>query len=97
MYHVSLKLIKPWEHTIETVADAGANLNAISTECTYNIYKNYMSSESRSFRVRTGGGYISCKDYITVSIRHQNNNIHHVKFYIIPDLPFDYLMGRLLL
>ena len=97
MYHVPLQLINPWEHNIEAVADTGANLNAISMDCAYKLYKKHIMSETRSFRVRTGGGYISCKDFIIVSIRHQNNNIHHIKFHIIPDLPFDYLVGRPLL
>ena len=87
MYHISLQIKSPWKHTIETVADTGANLNAISLDCAQNLYKQYIQKENRSFRVRTGGGYISCQEYITVSIHHQNNNYQNIKFLIIPDLP----------
>ena len=28
MYHASVSLVQPWKHTIQTIADTGANLNA---------------------------------------------------------------------
>ena len=94
---ISLKIIKPWIHEIKPMADTGANINAISLQLAHAMYKKFIQSEQRSFRVRTGGGYISCKEYIPFSIKSQGVTLHDVKFYIIPDLPTDILVGSKLL
>jgi len=81
---IPLDIIKPYRHQISTIADTGANINAISFTKS-NIYSKYIQLEHRPFRVRTGGGYITCQEHIPLSIKTENSNLHSIKFYIIPD------------
>ena len=97
MGEITTTFIKPWKHTVVSIGDTGANINAISQSMAYQLYNKYIQKETRPFRVRTGGGYITCQDYILFTITCQGTVIHNNKFYVITDLPFDYLMGRPLL
>ena len=97
MGEISINITKPWKHNTDAMADTGANMNAISLTIAETLYKKYIKTERRSFRVRTGGGYISCQDFITLSIQSDSGILHNIKFYIIPELPFDYIIGRPLL
>ena len=97
MGEITIKFMKPWKHTVKTIGDTGANINAISQSKAYELYTKYIQKESRPFRVRTGGGYITCQEYIQFVVTSQGTTIHGNKYYIIPDLPFDYLVGRPLL
>ena len=94
MGYINITFTKPWKHKVHTMGDTGANINAISMDTAYRLYKKYIQSESRSFRVRTGGGYISCQEYVTFTIKQDDVYLDNLKFYIIPDLPFEYLIGR---
>ena len=97
MGEIEIDIYKPWVHRVIAMGDTGANINAISEGCAHHLYKKYIQTDSRAFRVRTGGGYISCQQYIPLSIKQDGVLLYHNKFYIIPDLPFDYLIGRPLL
>ena len=93
---VPIVVTQPWDHKIITVGDTGANMNAISLKQAQK-YVKYIQSEPRAFRVRTGGGYISCQDYVSFTIKDGETYLRNIKFYIIPDLPFQYLTGLPLL
>ena len=100
MGEIPITFTKPWEHKVISMGDTGANINAISQSIAYQLYRKHIQTDARSFRVRTGGGYITCHEYVSLSITSDNvhiTNQHYNKFYIIPDLPFDYLIGRPLL
>ena len=94
MCEIHIQIIKPWSHQICNMGDTGANINAISECCAHYLYKKYIQTDRRAFRVRTGGGHITCQQYIPLSIKSDGVTLHHNKFYIILDLPFDYLVGR---
>ena len=97
MGEIPLKFTKPWKHEIISMGDTGANINAISAAAASKLYNKYIDDDNKPFRVRTGGGYITCKQYIPFSIESDGVILHYNKFYVIPDLPFDYLIGRPLL
>ena len=97
MGEIPITFIEPRKHDANAMADTGANINAISMAIAEKLYSKYIKTERRSFRVRTGGGYISCQEYLTFAIRSDHTNLYNLKFYIIPDLPFDYIIGRPLL
>ena len=97
MGEIPLNVTKPWNHKVTSMGDTGANINAVSEYCAHHLYNQYIQTDRRAFRVRTGGGYISCQQYIPLAIKSDGITLHYNKFYIIPDLPFDYLIGRPLL
>ena len=91
---IPIQIMHPFQHNITAIADTGANINAISLE-TAQLYKDkFIHTANRSFKVRTGGGYITCQQYIPFGIKQDDYTMEHVKFWIIPDLPFEYLIGR---
>ena len=94
MKQISLEFTKPWSHTVHTIGDTGANINAISLHIAHKLYQYHIKTDRRSFRVRTGGGYITCQDYVAFTILSDGIHLKDVKFYVIPDLPFNYLIGR---
>ena len=94
MGYIRVQLLRPWKHIAHTVGDTGANLNAISHSIANKLYSKYIQSSSRSFRVRTGGGYITCNQYVSFTILEDDIKLNNIRFYVIPDLPFDYLIGR---
>ena len=69
----------------------------LASSCTHHLYHKFVQQDNRPFRVRTGGGYTSCQQYIIFSIVEDGITTYNNKFYVIPDLPFDYLIGRPLL
>ena len=89
---ISFLIIKPISNYITSVADTGANINAISGT-TATQYRQYIQHAPRAFRVRTGSGYIYCRQYVTITISHNDKQIP-TKFYIINNLPYEYLIGR---
>ena len=97
MGQTPITFTKPWSHSTTTTGDTGANINAISEDIAHRLYKSYIQEDRSAFRVRTCGGYITCQQYIPLEIESDGVRLHHNKFYIIPDLPFDYLIGRPLL
>ena len=94
MKRISLEFIHPWSHIVHAIGDTGANINAISLHTAHKLYQYHIKTDRRSFRVRTGGGYISCQDYVKFTILSDGVYLKDIKFYIIPDLPFNYLIGR---
>ena len=91
---IRMKIVDPITHQVSAIADTGANINAISST-TAAQYKQYIKYNHKPFRVRTGGGYISCRSYIPFTLKHPTTEFtSKCKFYIIPDLPYNYLIGR---
>ena len=90
-------ITKPWIHKTTARRDTGANINAISQCCAHSLYKQYIQTDRRAFRVRTRGGYITSQQFILLTIKSDAVHLHYNKFYIIPVLPFDYLITRPLL
>ena len=89
---IDLPVIRPLQTTIKAVADSGANIDAISGKASL-PYSKWLKSERRAFRVRTGSGYIWCKEYLPLNVKN-GSKILQIKMYVIWDLPYDYLIGR---
>ena len=90
---INLSVFHPFTQTLPVVADNGANIDAISGVQSIR-YSRYIESESRAFRVRTGSGYVWCKDYLPLKVKNGDNKILKIKMYVIWNLPYDYLIGR---
>ena len=73
-----------------------ANVNVISQNIPQQLYNKYIMSDTR-LPCENGGGYITCQQFISFSVSSDAVKLHHDEFYIIPDLPFEYLTGRPLL
>ena len=78
---------------ITTAADDGANIDAVSGVEALSKYKGHIIPSRRAFRVRTGGGYIWCKDYVPLVIKNGSKYLK-TKLYVIWDLPYKYIIGR---
>ena len=92
---ISIDVSAPIETIITGAADNGANIDAISGVEAMKYYGQHIQTERRAFRVRTGAGYIWCKDYVPIIIKNGNNNkLLKARFYIIWDLPYNYIIGR---
>ena len=92
---ISIQISKPITKLITGAADNGANIDAISGIEAMQHYKQFIKTDRRAFRVRTGGGYIWCKDYVPLILSNGNNGkLLTVKLYIIWDLPYKYIIGR---
>ena len=89
---LKLNCLKPINGTIDAVADTGSSLNAISNKIA-SEYKQHIKTDRRKTIVRTGSGYVTCDKYLPVYIRNRSAIIK-IKFYILPKLPYDYLVGR---
>ena len=92
---ISINVQSPVTTLITGAADSGANINAIAGIEAMRRYQNHIKTERRAFRVRTGAGYIWCKDYVPLVIKNGNNGkLLSAKLYIIWDLPYNYIIGR---
>ena len=76
---ISINVKSPIAKLITGAADNGANIDAISGIEAMKYYQPYIKTERRAFRVRTGAGYIWCKDYVPLSII---NVMHLIKFIV---------------
>ena len=90
---INLPVISPFNLLLPAVADNGANIDAISGAKSLK-YAKYIKSDRRAFRVRTGSGYVWCKDYLPLRVSNGTNKILLLKMYIIWSLPYDFLIGR---
>ena len=90
--HINLNAINPFNININAVADTGADIDAINGDIA-SKYHIHIQHARHAFRVRTGGGYIWCREYIPLTIDH-NNKLIHIKLYIIHDLPYKFLIGN---
>ena len=90
---ISINVTSPVSTTITGAADNGANIDAISGVEAMKYYQQHIKTERRAFRVRTGAGYIWCKDYVPLTIRN-GTKLLTAKLYIIWDLPYNYIIGR---
>ena len=82
---ISLNTISPTTTIITGAADDGANIDAISGVEALSKYQGHIKPARRAFRVRTGGGYIWCKDYVPLVIRNGTKELK-TKLYVIWDL-----------
>eukprot|EP01084_Bolivina_argentea_P283805 486171_1 len=89
---IDLDVKTPIDKVIRAAADNGANIDAISGIEALK-YKKHVQSDRRAFRVRTGSGYIWCKEYVPLVVNNRGRN-KKIKLYIIWDLPYNYLIGR---
>ena len=90
---INLSVTHPFTATIPAVADNGANIDAISGKKSLK-YSKYIKSDRRAFRVRTGSGFVWCKEYLPLNIRNGEGKLLNIKMYIMWDLPYDFLIGR---
>eukprot|EP01084_Bolivina_argentea_P004203 7991_1 len=89
---IDLQIQSPINKLIRAAADGGANIDAISGVESYK-WKPHIKSERRAFRVRTGSGFVWCKDYLPLIVNNRGKK-KKIKMYVIWDLPYDYLVGR---
>jgi len=90
---INLPVIHPFTTTIPAVADNGANIDAISGKQSLK-YSKYIKADRRAFRVRTGSGYVWCKEYLPLNVRNGDGKLLNIKMYVMWDLPYDFLIGR---
>ena len=65
---INLSVTNPFTAVIPAVADNGANIDAISGKESLK-YSKYIKSDRRAFRVRTGSGFVWCKEYLPLNIK----------------------------
>lgn len=92
---IKLDCLNPINAPIDAVADTGSSMQAISLKIA-SKYKNYLRRERRDFYVRTGNGIAVCNEYLPIYIRNRSAIIKS-KFYVLPELPYDFLIGRSLI
>ena len=90
---ITINITKPTTSIVTGAADNGANIDAISGLEAMSHYQQFIKTERRAFRVRTGAGYIWCKDYVPLTIKN-GSKLLSAKLYIIWDLPYKYIIGR---
>ena len=92
---INLHFKLPIQTTIQALIDTGSSIQVISGLMAMK-FKPYLLNEKTSFKVRTGNGDVSCRQYLPVVIQHNHYTIK-TKFYVMWDLPCDFLVGRSLL
>ncbi len=92
---IAVPLVFPAHVKVSIVADDGSNINCINGEIAEQ-YREFLREEKSDFQVRTGSGYMLCKQYLPVYTK-VNGTLVHNKFYVVNDLPYQWLMGRSLL
>lgn len=89
---VILDVVKPFNGQINAVADTGANIDVINM-VTAMQYSNYLRVDKRGLNVRTGNGMRTVREYLPLHIKNNGKTLV-AKLYVIPDFPYDYLIGR---
>ena len=89
---VVLDVTKPFNGQINAVADTGANIDVINM-VTAMQYSNYLRVDKRGLNVRTGNGMRTVREYLPLHIKNNGKTLV-AKLYVIPDFPYDYLIGR---
>ena len=95
VFKIPMTMIQPFNAKVTAVADTGANIEVIGTNIAM-TYKQYLQSERRKFKVRTANGNVLLQKYLPVHVKNGKKLIK-VKFYVMWDLPYDYLIGRSLI
>ena len=87
-----MDVLQPFQEQIITVADNGSNVNCIGPKIAMK-YKEFILNDRKEFPLHTGAGDVMCRAYLPIHIKN-NSAIVKAKFYVLWDLPFDYLIGR---
>ena len=98
---VMLNVVQPHEEVIEAVADNGAELNVINHYIAQK-YKHKLRQDKKGKYIQTGSGSLTAHEYLPLTLKYKSENSNNTKtintrFYVINDLPYDYLIGRPLL
>ena len=103
-----MQITHPYEKLVTVFSDTGANLNCINADIAKQ-YQQYLCKAPRPFTVRTADNYVNCQSYIPLKITAQvmDTNAPHntdkvsmktvnviAKFYVLPNLAHNYLIGR---
>ena len=89
---IDLDIQTPLKQKISAVADTGADIDCISGVAALR-YRKYAQPLKHALRIRTGGGYIWCKEYVPMIVRNRHKFLK-LNLYIIWDLPYDFLVGN---
>ena len=92
VFTVPIRASRPFNRLIVAAADTGANIDCVNYVVGMKLAK-YIERDRQSFEVRTGSGRIKCREYLPVYVD-KNEKIIKLKFYLVWDLPFDWLVGR---
>ena len=102
-YIQQFQITHPFNKIIQGYVDTGADICCINTQVSKQ-YKEFIRQTREKLNIRTASGYITCNNYIPMTIQQkkENNGIleilnHEVKFWIIPELKYKFLIGRQLL
>ena len=89
---IPVEIAQPFKIKIYPVADTGANINVIGAKIAMK-YKSYLQHDRKSSKIRTAGGNVEIRQYLPVHFKNGSKTVK-TKFYVLWDLPYDWLVGR---
>ena len=95
VHKIPIEIVQPFKENVISVADTGANIEVIGPNIAIK-YKAFLKQDRKETKLRTANGDTSIRQYLPVYAKNGNKLIK-CKFYVLWDLPYDYLIGRSLI
>ena len=89
---VDINIISPFKNTVISVADLGSDIECINKQIA-DKYIHHIQHDPKGRLIRTGNGPIQIHKYLLIKIQHKSQCFVS-KFWVLPQLPFQYLIGR---
>eukprot|EP01084_Bolivina_argentea_P025655 47723_1 len=89
---IDINVTIPFRNTVTAIADIGSDIECVGPNVAAK-YDKYIKHDTTGVRIRTGNGLITINNYLPLYIKHRNKYFTS-KFWILPALPYDYLIGR---